>query len=271
MLKRMLKRYLFGLLATTYCQPVFEQLYKLALWGMNIGLGSNVEDSGELYALKRFAKALPLNFTPVVFDVGANRGHFSLAALEILGLRTKIYCFEPSVAAFRLLRETLRDYPMVRCYNLGFGEYESSATLYLDKEASGCASLYERKGLVIELAEQVQIRTLDGFCAENDINRIHYLKLDVEGHELAVLRGGQRMLTTGAIDWLQFEFGGCNVDSRTYFRDFFDLLNPQYAIYRLLRNGFALVGSWHETREIFTTTNFIAIRRDGVIGGGRLA
>jgi len=70
------------------------------------------------------------------------------------------------------------------------------------------------------------------------------------------------MLRAGAIHWIQFEFGGCNIDSRTYFRDFFDLLNPQYDVYRLLRNGLFPIRSYHETQEVFTTTNFIAILRD---------
>jgi len=84
----------------------------------------------------------------------------------------------------------LQGHPKVSVYNFGLGEYEGCATLYMDKEGSGCASLYNRKGLVMAKAEQVKILTLDGFCADKGINRIDYLKLDVEGHELAVLRGG---------------------------------------------------------------------------------
>jgi hypothetical protein len=71
------------------------------------------------------------------------------------------------------------------------------------------------------------------------------------------------MIASGAIDWIQFEFGRCNIDSRTYLRDFFGLLNSHYVIYRLLRNGFRPIRHYHETYEIFTTTNFIAIRRTG--------
>jgi len=115
----------------------------------------------------------------------------------------------------------------------------------------------------MELTEKVQIQTLDDFCAEKGIEHIHYLKMDVEGHELSVLQGGREMLAKGAIDWIQFEFGGCNIDSRTYLRDFFELLTPYYDIYRLLRNGFRPIRRYHETYEIFTTTNFIAIRRTG--------
>jgi FkbM family methyltransferase len=190
MLKRLIKRYLFGFLSTTYFQPLFESLYKIALWGMNIGLGSCVEDSGEKYALTQFAKTISLNDNIVIFDVGANQGAFALAALEILKTRALIYCFEPSPTTFRLLEERLHSYSNVRLYNFGLGECEGEAILYSDKEGSGCASLYKRMGLSMELTEKVQIRTLDRFCAQSGIDHIHYLKLDVEGHELSVLWGG---------------------------------------------------------------------------------
>ena len=50
---------------------------------------------------------------------------------------------------------------------------------------------------------------------------IDLLKLDVEGHELEVLRGGVRMFAQRRVKMVSFEFGGCNIDSRTYFRDFY--------------------------------------------------
>lgn len=264
MLKQVLKRYLFGLLATTYFQPIFERLHVLALSGMNIGLGSDVDDSGEKYALGKFAETMPFNSILVVFDVGANQGDFARAVVKILNTRVKIHCFEPSPTTFRILEKTLHANPNIQLHNLGLSERQEEATLYLDKEGSGCASLYRRnlgQGLVMALTEQVRLRGLDEFCAESGIDHIHYLKLDVEGHELGVLRGASRMISAGAIDWIQFEFGGCNLDSRTYFRDFFDLLNSRYALYRLLRNGFAPIRYYNEKQEVFSTTNFVALRR----------
>ena len=87
------------------------------------------------------------------------------------------------------------------------------------------------------------------------------LKLDVEGHELKVLNGAHSLINSNSIDFIQFEFGGCNIDSRTYFQDFFYLLNPYYEIYRLVKDGIVLIEHYEERHEVFVTTNYLAISR----------
>jgi hypothetical protein len=60
---------------------------------------------------------------------------------------------------------------------------------------------------------------------------------------------------------IQFEFGGCNIDSRTYFKDFYELLSLKYRLFRLTVDGMVPIDRYHERHEQFTTTNFIAIHR----------
>ena len=52
---------------------------------------------------------------------------------------------------------------------------------------------------------------------KNKFSKIDLLKLDVEGHELYLLSAKKFI---SKISVIQFEFGGCNIDTRTYFRDF---------------------------------------------------
>jgi hypothetical protein len=66
------------------------------------------------------------------------------------------------------------------------------------------------------------------------------------------------LLAEDAIDHVQFEFGGCNIDSRTYFRDLWDLLSPRFDLARIVANGVAPVPRYEERYEIFVTTNFVA-------------
>lgn len=76
---------------------------------------------------------------------------------------------------------------------------------------------------------------------------------------LKVLKGAKDLIGKNSIDFIQFEFGGANIDSRTYFQDFYYLLTPYYKIYRILKDGLIAIDAYKEIYEIFLTTNFLAI------------
>jgi hypothetical protein len=120
------------------------------------------------------------------------------------------------------------------------------------------ASFYHRAGL--DPSWRAETRTLDDVCAEECIAHIDLLKIDTEGHELAVLRGARRMIDSGSIDAIQFEFGGCAIDARTYLRDFFRLLGERYQIHRVTPRGLLPV-DYSEREEVFVSSNFLALRR----------
>jgi FkbM family methyltransferase len=240
-------------------QESFGALYRLALIGMNYGGGTNVNDSGERAALEHVKKLLRgYTSSLVLFDVGANQGEYANLLLKTFGTVASVHCFEPSPATFAMLE---RNVDRAVLHNYGLGDSEGILILNSDGEGSGLASLYNRnlKHIRIKLShtEQVRITTVDDFCQSNGIDRIHLLKLDVEGYELKVLEGASRLLAARAIDFIQFEFGGCNIDSRTYFRDFFDMLAPQYSVYRVVKDGLKEIISYSETLEVFTTTNYL--------------
>jgi len=62
---------------------------------------------------------------------------------------------------------------------------------------------------------------------------------------------------------IQFEFGPANIYSRTYFYDFWTLLAAEFDIYRVIPKGIVPIGYYGEHREIFLTTNYLAVRRAG--------
>jgi len=201
----------------------------------------------------------------VVFDVGANRGDYAAEVISRMGSKVVCHCFEPSRASFELLRERFSNQHNVLLHHFGFGETRTQVLLYTSPGRSGLASVYRRRldhfGLSVHPTETIQLEVLDDFAQMQNISRIHLLKLDVEGHELSVLKGASRLLAAAGIDFIQFEFGGCNIDSRTYFQDFYYLLHPRYRLYRVLRNGLWPLDRYRESDEVFLTTNFLAISR----------
>jgi FkbM family methyltransferase len=206
----------------------------------------------------------PLRF----FDVGANVGDWGA---QVLGHfdphKIEVFAFEPSRAAFKELGIRFKQFPHFQLFNFGLGHKNMETFLFSDSQASGIASLYRRRldhfGIHFDQKndEMVQIQTLDAFCKERKISRIDFLKLDVEGHELRVLEGAKNLLESNAIQFIQFEFGGSNIDSRTYFQDFFYLLNEKYRIFRVLKNGLHPIPEYREVDECFVTTNYLAEHR----------
>jgi FkbM family methyltransferase len=207
--------------------------------------------------------------TAIVFDVGANAGSWTkslVTQLEQMALDAKIYCFEPDAAHTNDLSAlSLKD--KVYFVPMGLSAESGIGMLYSDREKSGLSSLYLRDldhhGINMHLSQDVNLLTLDSFVSQQGISQIDFLKIDVEGHELEVLKGASRSLSEDRIKAIQFEFGGCNIDSRTYFRDFHKLLVRQHGfrLFRLAPN-FKLVdlSVYNESLEIFSWQNIVAIK-----------
>lgn len=233
-------------------------VYRLARKLVNLYEGDNdvdIQTNGEL----RLAR-LALPHARVVFDVGANVGEWTDLALAING-SAEIHCFEPSGATFRRLSS--RGYPSnVRLHPFGLGAEASERTLYVFEEGSGGNSLYRRDGVSTrqESKEAVRLRTVDAHCGDSQIERVDFMKIDVEGHELSVLQGAERMLTERRIGLVQFEYGGCYIDARVLLKDIWQLVeaaNPAYGFFKIFPNRLERVPSYRQTLETFQYSNWI--------------
>ena len=244
-------------------QKFYENLLRISLIGMNIGTGGDISSDGELNLIHYIRKKCLSNKSTIIFDVGANVGNYSRGIIkEFQNINFQLYSFEPSKETFFELKKSFKNIPNINLYNLGFGEENGVKTLFYDKKKSGLASMYNRRllhfGVKMNLRESIEINTIDDFCKKNRIQEIDFFKLDTEGHELSILNGAKKMIKDNAIRFIQFEFGGCNIDARTYFQDFFYLLKEKYYIYRILKDDFYRIDSYKEIYELFLTTNFLA-------------
>lgn len=259
-----LKRVLIKVLGDERFQRVLERNVDRSQFLMGIGSGANVLSSGErsIFDMLRTRCIAPY----CIFDVGSNQGQFlQLILKSIVANPFSIHCFEPGVETFKLLTQSCKADKGIRLNNLGIGKEEGEAVLHYNALGSGLASLTKRRldhfNIHFTESETVPITTIDRYCLENGINRIHLLKLDIEGHELDALAGAKEMFNRKAIDIVTFEFGGCNIDTRTFFQDFWYFFREvNMNLFRITPSGYLYpITSYRETDEQFRTTNFIAL------------
>lgn len=214
----------------------------------------NMTTNGELTLLRRslFAGA-------VVVDVGANQGEWTAAALGVQP-DVAIHAFEPSRSTFAILQNR-RFPPIVALNNAGLGEATGRLELFVFEEGLGANSLYDRRGTdaTVHRREPVEILRLDDYCADHSLEHVDFLKIDVEGHEFAVLRGARRLLAEGRLRITQFEYGGTYIDARVLLKDVWDFvmeINPEYRFFKLLPNALLAVPRYRQVLETFQYSNW---------------
>lgn len=202
-----------------------------------------------------------LSMGGVVFDVGANVGDWTKYCLSIEP-SLHIHLFEPSKPTFKKLASNSWP-PNIKLNNCGLGEKNELLNLNIVDAASGMNSIHKRHGVKsaeVILAEAIQIQTLDAYCEANNITHIDLLKVDVEGHELAVFRGAQQMLGAGKINIIQFEYGGCNLDARVYLLDIWEYLASfGFSFYKIYPTGPRLIKDYTQSLETFRYSNWLAV------------
>lgn len=261
-----------GLLVSLYrwcwTRPAFYKfnrlLYILSLHGMGVLNFETNRLSGEDWFLRRLTKHLP---RLIALDVGANEGIYA-NTLKMLAPDATVFAFEPHPLTFSRLQISAAQHAYT-AINQACSDTAGPLRLYDHAEsktgsqhASAYCDVIEGFHGSTAHAWDVVATTVDDFVAEHALRTIHLLKIDVEGHELNVLRGAQQSLARGIIDVIQFEFNALNVISRVFFRDFCECL-PYYKFYRMLPTGIIPLGPYNSLfYEIFAFQNIVAIRRD---------
>jgi len=254
-----LKNVIRGILSRPSLQPALLGLLKLCHAGLNYGGGQSVGISGEIGALE-FLKARRQDATSfVLFDVGANDGEYLNAALSIMGADLKAYSFEPQSASFQKLRTRLGSDPRVTLKQTALGSEVGSAELFFDRQGAVGASLHRISNQA--LSEMVSQSTVDQVCEMEHVAQIDLLKIDTEGHEMAVLEGASSMIESDRIAAIQFEFGETFLRTRYHFAAPWEMLSARYTIYRILRHGLAEISRYSPDLEIYKLANFLCVRR----------
>ena len=203
---------------------------------------------------------------PIVFDVGANIGDWSKGFLAAAP-QARLYMLEPSPGCQRRIQAlNLSNATLIPC---AVGDRAGKASLHFSSDIDGSASLHTRGDSYFQNRDyqtvEVEVTTIDQLLAQHQIDFVDFMKMDIEGHELAALRGAATALKQQRIGALSFEFGSGNINSRTYFRDFWELLNAHnFRLARITPGGRLVpVDDYYEDCEYFRgVTNYIAQLKD---------
>jgi FkbM family methyltransferase len=156
-------------------------------------------------ALEDIAK-LVHNDHPTVFDVGANVGQ-SIKRFRSIFPKSVIHSFEPSPTAFATLKQRTSKIRDVRLSNCAMGSQpgqmpflENSSSLMSSFLPIGEAGWWE-----VTKTTTVDVKTIDHYCQEENIDRIDILKSDTQGFDLEVLKGAEESIRTNKLGLIYLE------------------------------------------------------------------
>jgi FkbM family methyltransferase len=132
-----------------------------------------------------------LGFTIKTFiDVGAHYGETSIRALTAFP-RSQVIAFEPSPASFKIMTAKIAS-PRFTAYPIALSDKDGTANLMLSDEKDSTNSIVNSGSRSTTI--EVPCSTLTSFCRTKGITGIDVLKVDTEGHDIAVLHGASNIL-----------------------------------------------------------------------------
>lgn len=131
-------------------------------------------------------------------DVGANLGYFTAVMAQCVGAEGRVWAFEPVPETFELLKlcTSLNGYQHVTPVPVALGAADGSTEITYDRRHSGIATIHPDQ--VAGETQRVPLRCLDALVAAGEVGRPDLMKVDVEGHELDVLRGARETILEAA-------------------------------------------------------------------------
>ncbi len=133
-----------------------------------------------------------------VLDIGANIGTTVTQLAAKVGSEGYVIGFEPSPSNYQRAKEHILINKLNNCQveNLGLGDKAGSLKLFkVNKNNPGMNRIIKNKEIEIYPYDEVQVITLDDYCHSKNILTINAIKIDVEGFEYFVLKGGVKALS----------------------------------------------------------------------------
>ena len=149
----------------------------------------------------------------VAVDVGANYGLYSKFMSQFVGSIGTVYAFEPILKTFISLSNNVKGnrYSNIKIFNSALSDKEGKVEMVIPNYESGGENLYEARissEITGENSESVNTQVLDKILQSE--KKIDFIKIDVEGHEMNVLKGSLKTIKNSSPIFLIEINGGIN-------------------------------------------------------------
>jgi FkbM family methyltransferase len=206
-----------------------------------------------------------------VADVGANVGRWSASMVAAAAEADRsadllLHAFEPDPAAFSRLARALDGTP-ASLSKMAVSDQIGTSPFHVVAPAAGTNSMHPVPGASLATVENVVTTTLDSYAERCDVPRFALVKVDAEGHDLAVLRGARGLLADHRIAVAQFEYNHRWIFARCFLRDAFEFLTASgYRIGKLTPRGVEFYPAWDADLETFVEGNYLACDPEAAAG-----
>ena len=227
-------------------------------------------DTGELEVLSFLSESGLISPFGVLMDIGANVGKWANQSVSLLPIM-EIHLFEPVTKIFHELMKNMSGLIKngnIYLNNMAVGDEEKLKKFYYYEDCSTWSTFYRRPvvekehNLAPPIIFPVPVNTLDRYCNHMNISRISFMKIDVEGAELEVLNGANKLFCEDRIDFIQFEYGGTFRDAGITLERVFQILSPhQFLMFKISPKGLVYISHFSPDMEHYRYTNFLAVNR----------
>jgi len=227
--------------------------------------------NGELHLAARVVAANAAVPVLAVLDVGANVGDWTVPFVAALPAerrrhdRLALHLFEPTPTvraelSARLAAAGIAD--LVTLHAAAVSDTAGTAEFAIMSDTGGTNTLALDDGVRREARAvmAVEMVTLADAVAAAGLEHVHLVKVDVEGHDLAVLRGARPLLAQGAVDVVQFEYNFRWIPSHAVLRDVFALVEGlPYSVARVMPDHLEVFEAWHFELERYFEANYVLV------------
>ena len=155
-------------------------------------LDKNIIDTGYFEKESTQMACQLINVGDVVLDIGANIGYYTVIFSNLVGDTGSVYAFEPTKNYSQFLDKNLaiNKVKNVKTFNFGFSDEVEIVKIYINNSSATIHPTTESTNKV----ESINLTTIDNFVTKEKLKKIDFIKIDVDGHEPAILKGGLKTI-----------------------------------------------------------------------------